>query len=76
MEKLKRKILLKVIDDIINKHPSTDDFIPQKLIEKCDREGISIEKVIFFFLSKFRSKNVFTNQACYVSKSAYAISRF
>ena len=49
MEKLKRKILLKVIDDIINKHPSTDDFIPQKLIEKCDREGISIEKVIFFF---------------------------
>ena len=66
MEKLKRKILLKVIDDIINKHPSTDDFIPQKLIEKCDREGISIEKVIFFF----------TNQACYISKSAYAISRF
>ena len=56
MEKLKRKILLKVIDDIINKHPSTDDFIPQKLIEKCDREGISIEKVTFFFLVSLEAK--------------------
>ena len=30
----------------------------QKLIEKCDREGISIDEVSFF--SKFRSKTFFT----------------
>ena len=28
----------------------------QKLVEKCDREGISIDKIILFILSKFRSK--------------------
>ena len=38
------------MDDIKN-------FIQQKLIEKCNREGISIDQVILFFpLSNFRSK--------------------
>ena len=75
MEKLKTKILLEVIDDIIIEYPDTNDLIQQKLNEKCDREGISIDKVICFF-NKSRSKKIFTNQACYISKSTYAISRF
>ena len=45
-----------MIDDIIIEYPDTNDFIPQKLNEKCDREGISIDEVIFFFLNKSRSK--------------------
>ena len=56
MEKPKTNILLEVIDDIIIKYPDTKKFIQQKLIEKCDREGISIDKVILFFHSKFKSK--------------------
>ena len=55
MEKLKTKILLEVIDDIIIEYPDTNDLIQQKLNEKCDREGISIDKVICFF-NKSRSK--------------------
>ena len=49
MEKLKSKILLEVIDHIIIEYPDTNDFIQQKVNEKCDREGISIDKVICFF---------------------------
>ena len=50
MEKLKTTILLEVINDIIIEYPDTNNFIQQKLNEKCDREGISINKVICFFL--------------------------
>ena len=46
-----------------------NDFIQQKLIQKCDREEISIDVV------SLEAKTFFTNQACYISKSAYAISR-
>ena len=49
MQKLKTKILLEVLDDIIIEYPDTNDFIPQKLNEKCDREGISIDEVICIF---------------------------
>ena len=56
MAKLKTKILLELINDIITEYPNTNDFIQQKLIEKSDREGISIDEVIHFFLSESRSK--------------------
>ena len=49
MEKLKTKILLKMINDIIMEYLNTNDFIKQKLNEKCDREGISMDKVIYLF---------------------------
>ena len=50
IEKLKTKILLEVIDDIIIEYPDTTDLIRQKLNKKCDREEISIDKVIYFYL--------------------------
>ena len=37
-----------MINDIITEYPSTNDFVQQYLIEKCDREGISIDEVIYF----------------------------
>ena len=43
--KLKTKILLQMIDDIITEYPNINNFIQQKLIEKCDREEISIDEV-------------------------------
>ena len=55
MEKLKTKVLLEVICDIIIDYSNTNDFIQQKLYEKCDRKGISIDKVTCFF-NKSRSK--------------------
>ena len=60
MEKLKTNILLEVTDDIIIKYPNTKD-IQQKPIEKCNREGMSIEKVILFF-SESRSKTFLQNK--------------
>ena len=56
MGKLKANILLEVMDDIIIEYSDTKDFMQQKLVEKCDREGISVDKIILFILSKFRSK--------------------
>ena len=55
MGKFKTKILLEIINDVVIEYPDTRDFIEQKLIEKCNREGISIDEVIYFF-SKSRSK--------------------
>ena len=57
MEKLKTKILLEQINDIIIRYANTKDFIQQKLIEKYDREGISINKVIYFFLVSLEAKH-------------------
>ena len=39
-----------MIDDIIIEYPDTTDLIRQKLNKKCDREEISIDKVIYFYL--------------------------
>ena len=43
--KLKTKIQLEMINDIFTEYTNINDFIKRKLIEKCDREGISIEEV-------------------------------
>ena len=64
MEKRKTNILLELIDDIIVEYPDTKEYIQQKLQEKCEREGILIDTVIFIFFEQvFRSKSIFTNQA-------------
>ena len=34
-----------ILFDIITEYPKVNDFIQWKLIEKCDREGISIDEV-------------------------------
>ena len=69
MAKLKIKILLEIINDIITEYPNTNDFIQQKLIQKCDREGISIDEVIYFFLSDSRSKSfLLTKHVIYQSQ--------
>ena len=48
-----------MIEDIISKYPNTKDFIQQKLIENCDGEGISIDKVIYFLLVSLEAKHFY-----------------
>lgn len=36
--KLKTKILLEMINDIVTEYPNINDFTQRKLIKKCDRE--------------------------------------
>ena len=38
-----------MINDVIIEYPNANDFIQKNLIEKCDKEGISIDEVIYFF---------------------------
>ena len=45
MAKLKTKILLEIVDDIMTEYPNINDFVQRKLIKKFDREGISINEV-------------------------------
>ena len=59
MERRRTNILLELIDDIIVKYPHTEEYIQQKLQEKCKREGMSIETVNFIFLTSFRIRNAF-----------------
>ena len=49
MEKRKTNILLELIDDIIVEYPDTKEWMQQKLQEKCERERILIDTVIFYF---------------------------
>ena len=43
MKGRRTNILLELIDDILVKYPDTEEYIQQKLQEKCKREGILIE---------------------------------
>ena len=45
MAKLKTKILLEMIDDIITEYSNINNFIQRNLVEKCYREGTSIDEV-------------------------------
>ena len=69
MEKLKTKILLKVIDDIISEYLDTNNFTQQKLNEKCDREGISIDKVVYCFLVSLEAKHFYKPSLLYTNVS-------
>ena len=69
MAKLKTKILLEMINDIITEYPNSNDFIKQKLIEKSDREGTSIDEVIYFFSVSLEAKTfLLTNHVIYQSQ--------
>ena len=69
MEKLKTKILLEVTGDIIIQYPDTNDFIQQKLNEKCDKEEILIDKVICFFLISLEAKYFYKPSMLYIKDS-------
>ena len=47
MAKLKTKILSETVNDIVTESPNINDLMQRKIIEKCDREGISIDEVTF-----------------------------
>ena len=66
MEKLITKILLEVIGDIITEYQDTNNFIQQTLSRNCDREGISIDKVILFNKSRSKPK-------CYIYQSQHIL---
>ena len=45
------QIVLHVLDKISDEFPNTKDFIKKELEEKCSKEGISEEEVLFFLAS-------------------------
>ena len=69
MTKLKTKIILDIINYFITEYPNINDFIQGKLIEKCDREGISIDQVIYFFLVSLEAKQFYIPSMLYIKVS-------
>ena len=51
MEKRKLKITLKVLTEVIAEFPETKEFIEERLEQKCLKEKISVEDVIYIFTS-------------------------
>ena len=60
---------MKVIDDIIIEYPHTNDFMQQKLEEKCDREGILIDNVVCIFLISLEAKHFYKPSMLYIKVS-------
>ena len=56
-----------MINDIITEYPCINDFIEGKLIEKCDREGISIDEVSF--LISLEAKHFYKPTMLYIRVS-------
>ena len=57
---------MEIINDIITEYPNTNDFIQQNLIEKCDREEISIDEVIYSFLKSLEAKRFYKPSMLYI----------
>ena len=55
MDKKRVKIVLAVLDTVKSKFPETQEFIDSTLKEECEKEGMTVDEVIFY---KFRSKKL------------------
>ena len=51
MEKRRLKITLKVLNEVKIQFLETIEFIEERREQKCDKENISVEEVIFLFTS-------------------------
>ena len=51
MEKWKLKITLEVLNEVKVEFPETKKFIEERLEQKCAKENISVEEVIYIFTS-------------------------
>ena len=58
-----------MINYFITEYPNINDFIQGKLIEKSDREGISIDQVIYFFLVSLEAKQFYIPSMLYIKVS-------
>ena len=51
MEKRKLKITLEVLNEVTAEFPETIEFMEKRLEQKCLKEKISVEEVIYIFTS-------------------------
>ena len=56
MDKKRLKIALAILDAVKSRFPETQEFIDSTLKEKCQKEGMTADEVIFF-ASKLAKKN-------------------
>ena len=59
-----------MINDVVIECPDTRDFTEQKLIEKCNREEISIDEVIYFLVI-LKAKHFLKPTLLYIKASIY-----
>ena len=51
MEKRKFEITIEVLNEVAAELPETKEFIEERLEQKCLKENISVDEVIFLFTS-------------------------
>ena len=49
MDKKRFKIALSVLDSVRNRFPETNEFIDSTLREECEKEGMTVGEVTFYF---------------------------
>ena len=55
MDKKRLRINLKVLEAVKENFPYTKNFIDEMIEEQCQKEKISVEKVIFLLVKKAKS---------------------
>ena len=56
MDKRMMNIAMQVLHEVFVEYPDTKDFIEERLEQKCLKENMSAEEVIYFFVKELRSK--------------------
>ena len=57
MEKLKIKIILEVLYEVSLEFLETKQFIKEQLEQKCLKEHISVEQIIYFLFTSLEAKS-------------------
>ena len=57
MEKQKLKITLEVLNEVSVEFPETKQFLEEHLEQKCLKENISVEEVIYFLFTSLEAKS-------------------
>ena len=52
MDKRRIKIAIKVLGEVKIQFPETVEFINDRLEQECQKENMSVDEVIFFYISR------------------------
>lgn len=57
MDKRKLNTAIEVLHEVSVEFPDTKEFIEERVEQKCLKENISVEEVIYLFLTSLKSKS-------------------
>lgn len=57
MDKRKLNTAIEVLHEVSVEFPDTKEFIEERVEQKCLKENISVEEVIYLFLTSLKAKS-------------------